>query len=80
VAQNPDFPREMSVWVEVGKPNLRHKKGDTWYAECQIELPKKMLRATKTGSEIFSAIDAVKDEMKQLIVGYKEKLEDQRRK
>ena len=80
VASDPNFPEPVHAWVEVGKPNLHHAKGDTWYAECQIELPRKMLRVAEESFDVFAAIDSVKDEMKQLITDYKERVEDKRQK
>ena len=47
IAINPDFSDSLHVWFEVGKPNLHHKKGETWYAECQIELPRKCFASLK---------------------------------
>ncbi|MFH0791849.1 MAG: HPF/RaiA family ribosome-associated protein [bacterium] len=80
ITTDPNFPEPVPAWVEVGKPNLHHEKGNIWYAECQIELPRKILRIARESFNVFAAIDSVKDEMKQLITDYKERVEDKRQK
>ena len=60
----------VSAWVEVGKGSLHHQKGKVWYAECQIRLPRKSLRAVSNNYNLRAAIEEVKDEMRHLLEEY----------
>ena len=57
-------PAAVEARVEIGKPSKHHRKGPVWYAEANLKLPRKLLRATST------AINQVKDELQQQIKKY----------
>lgn len=59
------------AFVEVGKPSSHHKKGDVFYAECQIPLPGDGLRATAKEESLGLAITEVKDELQGQLKKYK---------
>lgn len=63
----------IQVYIEIGKQTKHHFKGSVFYAECQLRLPGKSLRATATHYDERVAIDEVKDELQQLLKQYKEK-------
>ncbi len=65
--------KEIIVEVEIGRPSLHHQKGKVFYAECQVQFPKKILRATAFNENLKSAINEVKDELEVQIKKYKEK-------
>jgi putative sigma-54 modulation protein len=62
-------------WVEVGLITKHHQSGDIYRAEVQIRLSGKSLRAEATAKDIYSAIDAVKDELRAELKKHKGKAE-----
>ncbi|PIT95032.1 ribosomal subunit interface protein [Candidatus Falkowbacteria bacterium CG10_big_fil_rev_8_21_14_0_10_39_9] len=69
---NCDFEIEKSI----GGQN----KGDIFRAEINLEMPGEILRVKKTESDLYKAIDKVKDHLAEVIKKYKEKKIDKRRK
>lgn len=63
----------LHVWVEVAKITRHHQKGKVFYAECQIGLPGRSIRAESTQYDLHIAIDEAKDEMQRMLKQYKEK-------
>lgn len=59
------------AFVEIGKPSRHHKKGDVFYAECQIPLPGKGVRSEAKREDLKMAIVEVKDELQRLLKKYK---------
>lgn len=62
---------ELTVFFEVARSTKHHKHGDVFYAEANLELPGKLLRAESYNSDIRVAIDSVKTTLKQEIIKYK---------
>ena len=60
------------AFVEVGKPSKHHRKGNVFYAECQIPLPNKGVRSEAQKEDLRLAICEVKDELQRLLKKYKE--------
>jgi putative sigma-54 modulation protein len=60
--------------VEIGKPSEHHKKGDVFYAEVNLKMPGKLLRATSENWDLRLAITEVKDELQRQIRKYKNKM------
>jgi len=60
--------------VEIGKPSGHHKKGDVFYAEVNLKMPGKLLRATSENWDLRLAITEVKDELQRQIRKYKNKM------
>ncbi|MEK7203633.1 MAG: ribosome-associated translation inhibitor RaiA [Patescibacteria group bacterium] len=56
--------------VEIGKPSRHHHKGLVWYAEANLKLPGKLLRATNMNKDLRLAINQVKDELQRQIKKY----------
>ena len=66
-------PATIETRVEIGKPSRHHRKGPVWYAEANLKLPRKLLRATATDKDLRTAVNRVKDELQQQIKKYLEK-------
>ena len=80
-----DLSRFLEKWEKLGKVNAKfelarttnhHSKGEVFYAELNLNLGKKMLRAEHSADDAYKAIDKVKDVMKEEIVGFKQKTDD----
>ncbi|MBI1984647.1 MAG: ribosome-associated translation inhibitor RaiA [Candidatus Wildermuthbacteria bacterium] len=64
---------EIQMFVEVARTTKHHHKGNVFYAEVTLELPKKVLRAEAIDSDVRSAIDRTKDILRREMESYKEK-------
>lgn len=62
---------EVKAFVEVGKTSKHHRKGDVFFAECQIFLPGKGVRAVAEREDLKLAICEVKDELQIQLKKYK---------
>ncbi len=61
--------------VEVARVTHHHRHGDVFYAEVNLTIPGKLLRATHKGEDIRECIDKVKDILQGEIDKYKDQLE-----
>lgn len=59
--------------VDLGLTTHHHNKGNIYYAEVNLHLPRKMLRVVKEESDLYKAIDKVKDHLKLELERVKEK-------
>ena len=59
--------------VKLSMTSNHHQKGDIYECEIALALPGETLRVEKTTSDIFKAIDKVKDHLVRSIKKYKEK-------
>lgn len=62
--------------VEIGKPSKHHYSGRVFYAEVNLSLGGKLLRATCFHEDLRNAITDVKDELQIQIKKFKEKRKD----
>ena len=69
------FGNEIETRVEVGRSSFHHKKGDVFFAEVNLRLGKNQLRSRAESTDVYSAIDMVKDELRNEILRFKEKKE-----
>jgi len=60
---------------ELAKTTNHHNKGEIFYAEMNLNLGEKMLRAEHSADDAYKAIDKVKDIIKEAIIEFKEKSE-----
>lgn len=60
-------PTTIEAQVEIGKPSRHHRKGPVWYAEVNLKVPGKLLRAADTAEDLRTAINRVKDELQRQI-------------
>ena len=66
--------------IEVGKPSQHHQKGDVYYAEANLRLPGKILRAEAKEWDLRAAIDKIKDDLGRKINNYKIRQTDKDRR
>ena len=69
---NCDFQVELTT--------KHHHKGDIFRAEVNLAMPNELLRIEKSESDLYKAIDKVKDHLVDLIKKYKERRLAQRRR
>ncbi len=65
----------IEAFVEVALETRHHKKGKIYYAEANIKVPGKIVRAEAREEDIYRAINKVKDELQELLKKYKKRLE-----
>jgi putative sigma-54 modulation protein len=65
---------------EIEKAVGGQNKGEIFRAEVNLRVPRKILRVEKTETDMYKAIDKVKDHLELIIKKYKEKMVDQRKK
>jgi len=70
---DPDDLVEVSV--EIGKPSLHHRSGKIYYAEANMKIGGKLLRADAKDYDLRTAIVEVKDELQKQIEKFKGKKE-----
>ena len=66
------------LW-EVEKIVGGQSKGDIFRAEVNLSVPHELIRVEKTATDLYKAIDKVKDHLDEMIVKYREKARDKRR-
>lgn len=60
VDENDNTPM---CYVEIGKTTSHHKSGDIFRAEINLHIGGKVFRVEEEKEDLYSAIDAVKDEL-----------------
>ena len=63
----------LKAWVEIGRTTRHHQKGKIFRAECQIKFPGKSVRSESVKTDLYLAIDEVKDELQREFKKYTEK-------
>jgi len=56
-----------------------HNKGEVFRAEINIQVPKKLFRVEKVETDLYKAIDKVKDHVAEMIIEAKKKINDKRK-
>ena len=64
---------EPVAYVEVGKTTKHHNSGDVFLAEINIRVRGKQFRAVSEKSDLYAAIDDMKDELIRELNSYKNK-------
>lgn len=64
---------EVKAEIEIARTTRHHRKGNVFYAETNLYLPKKTIRAEHSGWDIRAAIDMIKDKLKLEIQRYKDR-------
>lgn len=68
-----DEQGELELKVEIARTTKHHLKGEVYYAEASLALPKKsVLRSEATNADLRSAIDEVHDELTSQIEKYRD--------
>jgi ribosomal subunit interface protein len=62
----------VSAQFELARTTNHHRKGDVYYAEINIKLNGKTLRAEHSAPDAREAIDKVKDIIKESIIKFKD--------
>jgi len=65
--------------VEIEKAVGSQHKGEIFRAEVNLQVPGKLLRVERTESDLYKAIDKVKDHLELVIKKHKEKMIDSKR-
>ncbi len=60
--------------VEVSRTTKHHRHGDVFYAEINLSVAGKLIRAENHNIKLQAAIDMAKDTIKQEILRFKERL------
>lgn len=60
-------PKSVSVYFEIEKTTQHHQKGSIFRAEANLSIDGKMLRTDSTQEDLYSAIDAVKEELIRIV-------------
>ncbi len=64
--------------VEIARSTKHHQKGNVYYVEVNLKLPKKNLRIEQYDSQVRAAVDKAKKRLKVALEKYKEELEEKR--
>jgi len=59
---------EAMARVEMGRTTNHHHKGDVYHAEINLEVGKEIYRAEAQTSDLYAAIDMMKDEVAQEVI------------
>lgn len=65
--------------VEVERIISGQNKGEVFRVEVNLEVPHDLLRVEKTESDLYKAIDKVRDHLDEVIIKYREKARDKQR-
>ena len=71
-----DENNSVLLTVEVAKNTKHHNKGEVFYAEANLQIPKHLLRVEETAEDMHAAIDILKDRLKNELLKLKDKLAD----
>lgn len=61
--------------VEIARPSHHHKKGNIYYAEINMQLPNRLLRAQDEDFDVRVAVNKVRDKIQREIRKYKDQNE-----
>ena len=67
-------PAVVEARIEVGKPSRHHHTGPVFYAEINLKIPGKLLRAEATHLDLTLAVSEAFKEMERQIKDHKDKL------
>jgi len=62
--------------IEIARSTKHHQKGNVYYVEINLKLPKKTLRIEQYDNQVRVAIDKAKKRLKVALERYKEELEE----
>lgn len=66
--------------AELGRPSRHHKSGLVYYAEINIKIGKRLLRASTEHDDLYVAIDRAREEVEKQIKKFKAKTNEQPRR
>ena len=71
---NKYFDQILEADIEVGITSNHHQKGQIFFAEVNLSVPGKLIRARQEKDDLYVAINEVKTILKRELQDYKEKL------
>ncbi len=63
---------EIKTEIEIARTTKHHRHGDIFEAKANLHVPKKIIRAEHSDTDIHIAIDIIKNRLHQEIIKYKE--------
>ncbi|MDP3999028.1 MAG: ribosome-associated translation inhibitor RaiA [bacterium] len=67
----------VEAFIEIARITKHHQKGPVFKAECNLELPGKLVRAEHSDWNIRRAVDEIKKELQREVSKYKERVRPQ---
>jgi len=67
---------EVTLFLEIARTTKHHKRGEIFYAEGTLNLSGKTIRAEEYNIDLYSAIDMLKQTLKNDIIKHKNKIVD----
>ena len=67
------FNNAQQADVEVGKTTRHHQKGDVFFCEINLSVPRTLLRAREEMDDLYKAINKAKERMQRELKKYKGK-------
>ena len=64
---------EVDVYLEIARTTKRHKSGEVFYAEVNVDLHGHTIRVEHSNTDVRAAIDGLKDVLKREVHKYKDK-------
>ncbi|MFA6364880.1 MAG: ribosome-associated translation inhibitor RaiA [Candidatus Paceibacterota bacterium] len=68
-----DIDGSLIIFFSIGNTTKHHKHGEVFIAEAMVHLPGKSIKVECTNTDVYAAIDEVKDGLKIELGKYKEK-------
>lgn len=68
-----DMENQAEIRLEIVRTTRHHRHGDVFMAAADLRLPRKILRAEETLTDVRSAIDVVRDTLRLEIEKYRER-------
>lgn len=65
------YDKILSADVKLGKNSQHHQKGDIFFCECKLDVPGNSQFAKKEESDLYKAIDKVRDYLEQELKKHK---------
>ena len=67
------FPTVTIARLELERTSRHHHKGEVWRAEANLHAPHHLFRAEACATDIYAAVDGMKDELKRELKNLKDK-------
>jgi ribosomal subunit interface protein len=71
---------ELLLEAEIARTTRHHRKGEVYYVELTLRLPKKTVRIEQSHEDLRAGIDAAQKRCKLMVEEYKKKLVDKTKK
>ena len=71
------FDNIQQIDVEVGKTTNHHNKGEIFFCEVNVSVPRTLLRYREETDDMYKAVNTCKKGVQQKLKEYKEKMRNQ---